>query len=139
MLETPPTSCPIRETGHIRQARRAATQLALSLGFDEEDEAALALIVGELGSNVLRHGRGGEVLMRSLCEGDAVGIEVLALDGGPGMADVTQCMRDGYSTGGTLGTGLGVVRGLAHDIEIDSRPGIGTAIVARVWRGGRRP
>lgn len=139
MLETPPTSCPIRETGHIRLARRAASQLALALGFDEDDESALALIVGELGSNVLRHGRGGEMLMRSLREGEALGIEVLALDGGPGMADVSLCLRDGYSTGGTLGTGLGVVRGLAHEIAIESQPGVGTAITARLWRGGRKP
>lgn len=120
-------------------ARRAAAEIALSLGFGENEEAAVALIVGEMGSNVLRHGRGGEMLLRPLHEQDALGLEVIALDRGPGMSDIDRCMRDGYSTGGTLGTGLGVVRRLAHDFDIYSRPGAGTAIMARVWKDDRLP
>lgn len=140
MVDTPPVACPIREVGHLRLARRAASELALSLGFGEDEENAIALIVGELGANVLRHGHGGEILLSSLRQGDRLGLEVLARDDGPGMTDVAQCLLDGFSTGGTLGTGLGVVRDLAHEFDVRSHPGVGTAISVRLWRDGpRRP
>lgn len=96
----------------------------------------LGIVVNELGTNVVRHGGGGEVVLRALSHGPSRGVEVLCLDRGPGMRDLAGCFRDGFSTGGTMGTGLGAARRVAHAFDIFSAAGQGTAVVARVWAGG---
>src|SRR5690606_35256386 len=75
--------------------------------------------------------------LRPVSRNGRPGVEVLCIDRGPGMANVIECMRDGYSTAGTMGTGLGAARRLAHYFDIHSIPEQGTEIVARVWLGGR--
>jgi hypothetical protein len=90
----------------------------------------LALIVSELATNLVKHGGGGELIVRALR--DAPIVQVLALDRGQGMASVDDCFRDGYSTAGSAGTGLGAVRRLASRVDVYSRHGAGTAIVAEV-------
>jgi anti-sigma regulatory factor (Ser/Thr protein kinase) len=118
------------QPGHVR---RAAMNLAVSLGFDVEEVGRAALVVTELGSNLLKHAGGGEVLLRSLDDGDRRGLEVLALDRGPGIANVTESLRDGASTAGTAGTGLGAVRRLSSCFDIYSLMGVGTAVLAQLW------
>ena len=95
----------------------------------------LGIVVTEIATNAVRHGGGGELLVRALDEGRR-GVEVLVVDRGRGMANVAECFRDGYSTGGTMGTGLGAARRRAHAFDIHSQPGGGTAVVARLWAGG---
>src|SRR4029450_7163213 len=80
---------------------------------------------------LLLHAGGGELLLQKLGSDDSSSIELLAIDRGPGMTDVSRCMSDGYSTGGTQGTGLGAVRRLASEFEIYSAPGEGTVVLAR--------
>src|SRR4029077_6385718 len=75
------------------------------------------------------------VFVRAL--GDPAGIEILAVDSGPGMADLARSLRDGYSTGGTSGTGLGAIRRLADVFDLYSRPGAGTVVLAQL-RANRR-
>jgi hypothetical protein len=86
----------------------------------------------------LRHGGGGEILADAdpRC---ASGLEIMALDRGPGMADVTACLRDGYSTGGTPGNGLGAIRRLAREVLIHSARGSGTAVLVRIDRNAGAP
>jgi serine/threonine-protein kinase RsbT len=74
------------------------------------------------------------MVLRRLCAGGRVGLEMLVADNGPGIKDLEQAMTDGYSTTGGLGTGLGAARRLSDEFEIDSQPGGGTRILIRSWR-----
>jgi anti-sigma regulatory factor (Ser/Thr protein kinase) len=118
----------IGDESGVGAARREAAQLARAVGLDEGAAGRLAIVVSELGKNVWRHARGGEVLLRALDRG----VELLALDKGPGMADVGRAMGDGYSTRGTAGTGLGAVQRQSQALDIYSAAGGGTAVLARV-------
>jgi anti-sigma regulatory factor (Ser/Thr protein kinase) len=114
----------------VGEARRQVAKMVTTAGLGEVPRERVSLVVNELGSNLVKHGGGGELIARVL--GVAEGIEVLALDRGAGMANVDACFDDGYSTAGSAGTGLGAVRRLASFVDVYSaRPG-GTAIVARV-------
>ncbi len=121
----------IDDESKIGEARRAAQQLAVR-ELDAAAAGRLAIIVTELATNLMRYARNGKLLLQTLSAGDAVCIEVLAIDSGPGMADVERCMRDGYSTAGTAGEGLGAVRRLADEFDIHSLEGEGTLVMARV-------
>jgi anti-sigma regulatory factor (Ser/Thr protein kinase) len=112
-------------------ARRASEQLADRLGFRPARGAEVGLAVTEIAANVHRHAGGGMLLLRAIRDGHRGGIEVVAMDLGPGMRDVTAARRDGFSTSGTLGIGLGAVSRLATHLDISSRPGRGTVLVAR--------
>jgi anti-sigma regulatory factor (Ser/Thr protein kinase) len=120
---------PVTESTQVGEARRRAAVLSARAGHDETTAGRVALVVTELGTNLVRHGGGGEILLRA--EGDAV--EVIALDRGPGMEDVARCLRDGVSSAGSPGTGLGAVRRLADAFDVFSAPGRGTVVVARLW------
>jgi anti-sigma regulatory factor (Ser/Thr protein kinase) len=120
----------VGEASQVGEARRAAAQIAESAGLGDTDRGRVAIIVTELATNLVRHARGGEILLRGLVPGP--GVEILSVDRGPGMADVAACMRDGFSTGGTAGTGLGAVRRQSSFFDIHSAPPAGTVVVSRV-------
>ena len=98
---------------------------------DETQVGKAALIVTELANNVVKHGGGGEILIRNLSGDEAAGLEFLALDRGPGM-DLARCRKDGFSTGGTPGTGIGAVERLSSVCEIYTSPA-GTAVLCQIW------
>lgn len=119
----------IDDASKVGEARRATQVLAND--FPAELAGKVCIVATELANNLLRHAGGGELLLQTLGTGDDAIIELLAIDHGPGMHDVTACMRDGYSTAGTPGTGLGAMRRLADLFDIYSQPGEGTVVVAR--------
>ena len=124
----------IAEPSQVGEARRQILRLAAAAGLDATQQGRLALVVNELGTNLVKHGDGGQLIARTP-DGSPV-IELLALDRGVGMASVAECFRDGYSTAGSPGTGLGAVQRLAGLVDVYStRPG-GTAILARVGDAG---
>lgn len=126
-MEVTAVKVEVRDQTHVAEARREAEGAAQRAGFDETEVGRAAIVVTELGTNLLKHGGGGEILI------DPVGgLQILALDKGPGMADVEACLADGYSTGGTRGEGLGAVRRQADAFEVYSRPGLGSAVLARL-------
>jgi len=112
------------------EARQTATAMCRGLGFDETLAGRAAIIASELATNVARHAGRGEVIIRSVAD-ETPFLEILALDRGRGMEDLTQCLRDGYSTAGGAGTGLGTVARLSSVFDIHSRPGQGTAVYSR--------
>lgn len=123
----------IDEPTKIGEARRRALVLAAELAFDETGQGRVALVVTEAASNLIKHAGGGELIVQVQRWDQAGGwLEVLALDRGPGMNDVGRCLSDGYSTAGSLGTGLGAIARLSDDYGIYSQPGIGTVIWARL-------
>jgi len=109
--------------------------LAQRVGFSETEAGQLALIVTECGTNIIKHTpHGGQVAIRSLTEGNMLGVEVIALDKGPGIANIGEALRDGFSTVGSAGTGLGAIRRLSTVFDLWSRPDAGTALLAQLWR-----
>ncbi len=123
-----------RDQSDIGECRRIANRLAQLHGFDEEGVGKISIVVTELATNLVRHGGGGEVLLQVLDDEITPQFEVMAIDRGPGMRDVADCMRDGYSTAGTPGTGLGATARLSTEFDLFSEPGKGTIVLSRVAR-----
>ena len=121
---------PMDDASRVGEARRYAAELAHDCGLGEVEAGRLALVVTELGTNLVRHADKGRLLL-SARVGRAE-VEVIAIDEGPGMPDVARSLGDGYSTGGTPGTGLGAVRRLASEFDLHSAVPEGTVVMARV-------
>jgi len=126
------TAVPLDDRSRIGEARRVAASLAAAAGLSEAARSDVGIVATELATNVLRHAGRGALLVRQLEEGGG-GVELLCVDAGPGMRDAAACMADGYSTGGSMGTGLGAMRRLAHGFDLYTRPSQGTVVVTRFW------
>lgn len=126
----------VEDTSQVGEPRRAVADLAKVFGFSETRAGQAALIVSELATNLSKHARGGEMLLRPIhhdgTDPASKGIEILALDRGPGMPDVSLARRDGYSTAGTLGHGFGSIERQSDFFEIYSQP-TGSVVLARLW------
>ncbi|MGI8496227.1 MAG: ATP-binding protein [Gemmatimonadaceae bacterium] len=122
----------VDEHTQIGAARRSAVALGGAHNLGSDALARLAIVVTEAATNIVRHAGSGVIVLRSLVAGPAAAIEILALDKGPGIHDVARAMRDGYSTAGTAGDGLGAIQRLADVFEIHSQRAVGTALLARV-------
>lgn len=125
----------LRETSQVSEARRGAVNLARAHGFDEEAAGRVAIVATELTTNMLKHAGGGTLLVGGFEDATGSGVECVALDRGEGMSDVDASMRDGHSTAGSPGTGLGAVARGSQIMDVYSAPGQGTAILARLEPG----
>lgn len=114
----------------VRQAVRAA---AVDLRFSLVDQTKIVTAASELGRNTLDYGGGGTVRLEVLQDGGRRGIRLTFEDKGPGITDVERALKDGYTTGGGLGLGLGGARRLSSEFSIDSRPGEGTRVTIARW------
>jgi anti-sigma regulatory factor (Ser/Thr protein kinase) len=126
---------PVVESSQVGDARRHAARIAERVGLNEPDRGKVAIIATELANNLVRHGGGGEIALRLLAHAEGNGVEICAIDKGPGMANVGQCLQDGFSTGGTAGQGLGAAQRLATEFDVHAGAGAGTVVVARVLDG----
>lgn len=115
-------------------ARQKARAEATHLGFSSVDATFIATAVSELARNILAYAKEGEITLLPMHGSGRVGLQVTASDKGPGIADLRQAMRDGFSTSGSLGLGLPGVRRLMDEFEIVSQRGRGTHVVVRKWR-----
>jgi anti-sigma regulatory factor (Ser/Thr protein kinase) len=132
-------SLAITESSEIAQARRAVSALAARMGFHDEDTGRAALVATEICSNIVKHGNGGELIAQPLEHGERRGLGLIGLDKGAGMNDVAKCLKDGFSTGGSPGTGLGAINRMSQYFDLYSQPGRGTAVLAQLWSEGRAP
>jgi anti-sigma regulatory factor (Ser/Thr protein kinase) len=123
----------IDDSSGAAEARRRAIQVATRLGFDETAVGRVAIVVTEAATNLVKHAHGGELLLQPLSAGGVSGLEVIALDRGPGIARLGDALRDGFSTAGSPGTGLGAMARLSAVFDIHSAIGAGTAVLARLW------
>lgn len=117
----------------IVAARQTGRELAAALGFSSTDQTLLATAISEVARNILSYAGRGRVAISSVYESGRRGILVVASDHGPGIADVEQAMRDGYSTGNSLGVGLPGARRLVDDFELASVLGQGTTVTLKKW------
>jgi anti-sigma regulatory factor (Ser/Thr protein kinase) len=123
----------VEDASAAAACRGAALALAGRLGFPSARADQVALAVTEAASNLHKHASQGAMLLRIGREGGKPGIEMVTIDAGPGLSDTSAALRDGHSTSGTLGIGLGAIRRLADFCELYSAPGHGTVLVARFW------
>src|SRR5262247_1899988 len=129
---------PVTELSQVGSARRAATELGARLRLEPFQSGREALIATELATNLVKHARDGELLLRVLGDDGSEGLEFLAIDRGPGIENLAECLRDGYSSAGSPGTGLGAIRRMADAHDIDSRVALGTVIMARILAARER-
>lgn len=135
-------SVPVTEASQVADARRRLAAVCQRLGFDDTASGRAAIVVTELATNLVKYGDAGELLLGTFEDSSGAGVEVIALDKGPGLANLGDALRDGHSTGGTAGTGLGAVRRQAQTFDIVSWAGRGTGVLARVESkvaGGKSP
>jgi serine/threonine-protein kinase RsbT len=114
--------------------RQAVREEAVALGFGLVDQTKIVTAASELGRNALLHGGGGHVDIAHLAAGGRHGLRLSFVDQGPGIADIEQALKDGFTTGSGLGLGLGGARRLVNEFDIASAPGKGTRITIVRWR-----
>lgn len=125
---------PVESQDDVVQVRQAVRAWAVELGFSLVEQTKVVTAASELARNTFVHGGGGSVEIESLHEGARRGLRLTFVDHGPGIADIEQAMRDGYTTGGGLGLGLGGARRLSSEFEIRSQPGAGTWVRIVKWK-----
>ena len=125
---------PVGDEVELMQAVVHAGRHARQVGFGEVDAAKVMTAASELARNILKYAGRGAILVAGLDGPRGLGVEVVAEDSGPGIADVEAALRDHFSTAGTLGLGLPGVRRMMDEFEIASAPGRGTRVTVRKWR-----
>jgi anti-sigma regulatory factor (Ser/Thr protein kinase) len=129
----------VEDVSAVAACRHAALAMADRLGFPAARADKLALAVTEAASNLHKHAQRGSMLLSVNRDAEAPGIDLVTIDSGPGVKDVSAAMGDGYSTVGTLGIGLGAIKRLADVSDLYSMPGHGTVLIARFWPEPARP
>ena len=127
----------ITDTSSIGEARRRGLHVTERLGFDEVRSGEFALLITEIARNVLTHGGGGQAIITGSRNGYGPMVRLLGIDKGPGISDVPRAMKDGYSTAGTPGTGLGALKRIANQMEIFTSPA-GTIVMVELGLGEAR-
>jgi anti-sigma regulatory factor (Ser/Thr protein kinase) len=123
----------ISERSEVGAARRAAVQMCQSRGFDDTQAGKAGLCVTEAATNIVKHAGSGKIVLRALERGPAAGLEIIAVDRGPGIPNLQASLRDGESTTGTSGTGLGAMTRLADQFEVYAPVGKGTVLRLEIW------
>lgn len=128
---TAPTRIAVSDSSGVVPVRRAAANLATGMSLSDEDAGRAALVATELATNLVRHTRGGEIVLRA----NGQRLDIVSWDRGPGIHDVERSLGDGFSTAGGSGTGLGAVRRLSDRFDVNSAEPGGTVIAATVGGG----
>ena len=124
---------PIAVDDDIVRVRQRVRDWAVSLGFSLVDQTKLVTAASELARNTLIYGKGGTLLLEAVINDRKRGLRLTFEDHGPGIADISLALKDGYTTGNGLGLGLSGAKRLSHDFSIDSKTGEGTRIVIARW------
>jgi len=127
-------SVPINSDQDIVAARQKGRLLAITLGFSSGDATLIATAISELARNIVTYAKPGKVVLTVIHNSGRPGIQLVAYDTGPGIPDVSQALRDGFSTSGSLGLGLPGVKRLVDEFEIVSELNHGTTVTAKKWR-----
>jgi serine/threonine-protein kinase RsbT len=125
---------PIRTPEDIVHMRQAVRENAVRQGFSIVDQTKIVTAASELARNIINYGGGGEMILQPLSEGQRRGLRLSFVDQGPGIPDVALAMKDGYTTGGGMGLGLGGAKRLSNEFHIESRIGGGTRVTITRWK-----
>jgi anti-sigma regulatory factor (Ser/Thr protein kinase) len=120
------------DESQVGSARRSLVEICQGISRNETFCGKAAIVVTEMARNVVRHGKGGEIVIREVVTPASVSVELLSLDQGPGIRNIAECVRDGFSTAGTAGTGFGSIKRLSDRFEVFSQPGRGTVVWVRL-------
>jgi anti-sigma regulatory factor (Ser/Thr protein kinase) len=123
---------PIDDPSRVAEARRLAMKIAREEGLDDPHVGDAGLAATEMATNLWKHAKSGELQVSRLAGVAAPGVDLVAIDRGPGILSIEDCLRDGYSSTGTSGTGLGAISRCAQVFDAYSQPGRGTVILARI-------
>ena len=124
----------LRTDEDVVYLRKHVRERAVGIGLSLVDQTKLITAASELARNTIKYGGGGMVFLDKLADGLRQGVGIVFIDAGPGIADLDMALRDGYTTGGGLGLGLGGSKRLVDEFEIDTRFGEGTAIAVVKWK-----
>jgi serine/threonine-protein kinase RsbT len=130
----PLASFSLRSDEEIVRLRQARREQAVAHGFSLVEQTKFVTAASELARNTLRYGGGGDAQMSALVDGARKGIRLSFVDHGPGIADLDNALRDGFTTGGGLGLGLGGAKRLCDEFRIESTPGQGTTVTITKWK-----
>ena len=125
---------PLTTNDEVVTIRQRAREFALDARLTLVDQTKLVTAASELARNMVVYGGGGMVTLEHVEADGRIGVRIRFEDKGPGIADTTMALRDGFTTGGGLGLGLGGAKRLVHDFELQSAPGEGTTIVITRWK-----
>jgi serine/threonine-protein kinase RsbT len=125
---------PIANSSDVVLVRQRVRVWAIELKFSLVDQTKIVTAASELGRNTLEHGGGGSLELALVANGARRGIRLRFSDKGPGIADIPAALKDGFTTGGGMGLGLGGSKRLMNEFEIESRAGDGTTITAIRWK-----
>lgn len=125
---------PVRTDEHVVGVRKVVREHALDLKLSLVEQTKLVTAASELARNTIKYGGGGVVVVQLLSDGIRRGLRLVFADDGPGIADIAQALRDGFTSGGGLGLGLGGAKRLVDEFDIDSRSGEGTAVAIVKWK-----
>lgn len=129
----------IVDKSDVGELRRAIIDMAKIADMSEEASGRLAIISNEMSTNILKHSKSkGKILIRMIDTKKNIGIEIISLDKGIGIKNITNALRDGYSTAGSMGTGLGAIKRLSDQFDIYSNVGTGTVMISRVLRSSEK-
>ncbi len=129
----------IQSDGDVVAARQRGREMSVQIGFSPSESTFIATAISELARNILNFAGHGDLLLRTIEEGERRGILVEARDEGPGIPDVAKALQDGYSTSGSLGLGLPGIRRLMDEFEVRSTVGKGTTVSTIKWRSSGSP
>lgn len=125
---------PILSSTDVVLARQKVRQWAIEMKFTLVDQTKLVTAASELARNALEHGKGGHMVIEQVENSTKNGLKLIFEDHGPGIADIQAALRDGFTTGGGMGLGLGGSKRLVNDFQIDSEPGKGTRVTVVRWK-----
>lgn len=125
---------PLRTGEDVVRLRGAVRERAVAVGMGLVDQTKIVTAASELGRNTIQYGGGGVALLSAVARGDLRGVRLEFIDSGPGIADLSLALRDGYTSGGGLGLGLGGAKRLSSEFDIQSQPGVGTRVTIIRWK-----
>lgn len=130
------TCTSVSDTSGAAEARRLARSMAGETRLSETDTGRAAIVASEAATNLVKHASGGEMMLRGSWVGDTPILDILAIDRGPGMSNLAECLRDGFTTAGTAGNGLGAIVRQSTFFDAYSKPGKGTVVLSRIAPSG---
>jgi serine/threonine-protein kinase RsbT len=125
---------PLRASDDVVRVRQAVRARAVAAGFSLVDQTKIVTAASEIGRNTVDYGGGGTLRLETLRDGQRRGVRLTFVDQGPGIADLSMALKDGYSTGTGLGLGLSGARRLCNEFDVKSAPGQGTTVTLARWK-----